>query len=95
MEKRSLRQRLCASLDIAPDVLPHGSLVQIRDRGYVEVSGCGKILRYTREEICVTLHRGVLIVRGEGLLCSSFCKGELGIEGNIFCVSFEERYETV
>ena len=91
MGKRNVRQRLCATLDISPDVLPHGSLVQIRDRGYVEVTGCGKILRYTREEICVKLHRGALTVRGEGLLCSSFCRGELGIEGKILGVSFEEE----
>ena len=91
MSKRNIRDRLCAALDIAPDILPGGSLVEIRDRGYVRISGCGRILDYTRESIRVTVRGGVLSINGRGLLCSSFCRGELGVEGRISGVCFEEE----
>lgn len=90
MGKRNFRQKLCASLDIEPDVLPHGSLVEIRGRERVRISGCGRILNYTQEQIRVALHKGAVCVSGEELLCSSFCRGELSVEGRIDGVCFEE-----
>ena len=91
MGNKDIRERLCAALDITPDVLPHGTLVEIRDRGYVHISGCERILNYTQSLIRVSLRDGAIAVSGERLLCSSFCRGELGIEGKILGVCFEEE----
>ena len=54
------------------------------------MSGCGRILLYTTSEIRVELSDSVLSIVGEGLLCVAYTAGEVGIEGKVSRVSFEE-----
>ena len=82
------RERVSRALDMPPDLFPGGSLVEIRGRGEVTVRGVGKILAYTPEEICVALPRGILSVKGRGLICPSYSVGALGLEGQIDEVAF-------
>lgn len=88
--KLGFPERICRALDIEPDVLPHASLVEIRGRSAVSVSGGGKILEYTDDEIKLALKNGAVVIRGKRLVCASFCAGKVRIEGRIECVSFEE-----
>lgn len=91
--KQSFPERLCRALDIEPDVLPHSSLVEIRGKSAVSVSGGGKILEYTDGEIKLALKKGAIAIRGRHLVCASFCVGKIRIEGQIESVSFEEDRE--
>ena len=43
---------------------------------------CG-ITHYAKEEICVRLRRGGIIVRGEDLYVKKYCAGDLAICGKI------------
>lgn len=88
--KLGFPERICRALDIEPDVLPHSSLVQIRGRSAVTISGGGKILDYTDSEIKIALKKGAIAIRGKRLSCASFCAGKVRIEGRIEGVSFEE-----
>lgn len=88
--KLGFPERICRALDIEPDVLPHSSLVEIRGRSAVTVSGGGKILDYTDGEIKLALKKGAISIRGKRLVCASFCAGKVRIEGRIESVSFEE-----
>ena len=89
-ETRSVRERICRQLDIVPDCLPGECMVELRGRHEVIVSGGGKILLYTPEQIRIALKRGALSVVGQRLVCTSYYVGAVGIEGLIFGVSFEE-----
>ena len=90
-ERENLRERLCRHLDIPPDFFGGESLVEIRGRGSVTVKGGGRILLYTPEEIRIALAKSVLSIGGEGLVCTSYYPGAIGVEGRIFQVSFEEE----
>ena len=89
-EKRGWRERLCQGLDLVPDCLPGECMVELRGRNVAMVSGGGKILLYTPEEIRIALKKGVLSVTGHRLVCTSYYVGAVGIEGQICRVSFEE-----
>lgn len=82
------RERMSRALDMPPDLIGRGSLVEIRGRGMMTVRGNGKILVYTPNEIAVALHDGTLTVRGRRLVCTSYYVGALGIEGRIDEVVF-------
>lgn len=88
--KRSFAENICKKLDISPDAVSGESRVEIRGRGEIRVSGCGKILLYTPEKIAVRLCDSVLVILGKQLLCVSFSAGEVGIEGRIYSVLYEE-----
>ena len=90
----SLRERLSRSLDIPPDLFVGGSLIEIRGQNAVSVRGGGRILCYTEEEIRIALRTCVISVRGKRLICTSYCRGAIGIDGQIESVCFcacEER----
>ena len=88
VEREGWRERVSRVLDVPPDLLPGGSLLEIRGRQAITVRGSGKILRYTPEEVCVELGRTVLSVKGRRLVCTSYYLGALGIEGRIDEVTF-------
>ncbi len=90
-EHPSLTERLCRSLDISPDVLPNGSYIGIRGRNMLNVSGCGRILVYTPEEIRLCLSHDILRVSGRRLRCVWYHSGEVGIDGLICSISFEKK----
>lgn len=85
------RERLCRRLDLLPDLFGGEGLVEIRGRGAITVRGGGKILRYTPEEIRVSMPRCVLAIKGEELVCTSYYQGAIGIDGRIGGVFFEEE----
>ena len=91
--ERRLRERLAERLDLPPDLLGGEGMVEIRGRGAITVRGGGRILRYTPEEIRILLPRCVLSIRGEGLVCTSYYRGAVGIDGRIGGVMFEEGEE--
>lgn len=92
-KKESMTARICKSLDISSDILPYGSLCQLKGRSELLLTGCNKILIYTPEEIKIALHRDVMSVSGKKLLCISYHKGEIGISGEINCLSFIDGEE--
>ena len=89
--RESLAEKINKKLDISPDILPGGSLVSIRGRSSVSVSGSTGILLYTPTEIKLSLRRGTLSVCGCRLVCTSYNAEELSIDGKIESVSFSEE----
>ena len=89
-DKLKFSERMCRALDIEPDVLLGSSLIEIRGRGTVAISGSGRILDYTDEEIRIALKKGAVVINGKCLVCASFCAGKVRIEGRIKSVKFEE-----
>lgn len=83
------RDRVARRLDLLPDLLGNEGLVEIRGRGTVTVRGGGKILLYTPEEIRIAMPRCVLSIVGEGLVCTSYFQGAVGVDGRIGGVCFE------
>lgn len=89
-QKESLGEKISRGLDIPPDILPGGSLVTIRGRSALSVSGSSSIILYTPEEIRLSMKKGMLSIKGNSLVCISYNSAEISIEGHINSVSFEE-----
>jgi sporulation protein YqfC len=89
-KKESLGEKISRGLDIPPDVLPGSSLISIRGRSALSVSGSTSIILYTPDMIRLSMKRGTLCVKGERLVCISYNSSEVSIEGRINSVSFEE-----
>ena len=87
-EAMGWKEKMSRMLDVPPDLFPGGSVLEIRGRHAMTVRGNGKILVYTPEEVCVELGEGVLSVKGRRLICTSYYRGALGIEGKIDEVVF-------
>ena len=90
-ERESLSEKITKRLDIAPDILPGGSLVAIRGRNSVNVCGSTGITLYTPDKIRLSLKSGALCIYGLRLVCTSYNAEELRIDGKIISVSFEEE----
>ena len=90
-ERETLSQKIIKKLDIQPDILPGGTLVAIRGRNWVSVSGSTGILLYTPEEIRLSLRKGTISIKGCRLICTSYNAEELRIDGKITSVLFEEE----
>ncbi len=97
MEKRrtkdrvGIRERLCHSLDIQPDVFPGECFIELRGRNSVTVKGGGRVLTYTDSTVRFALRHGALRIDGKRLCCSSYHRGAAVVDGLISSVIFEEE----
>lgn len=83
-------ERLCRALDIESDELSRECTVEVRGGRYVSVRGSAQILLYTETKIRLAFFCGVVEICGEELACISYYPHEVGIEGRITAVNFEE-----
>ena len=90
-EKADIKERLCHALDISPDIFPNGTLIEIRGRNSVTVSGAGGVTVYTDTEIRFAIRGGEIRILGQRLCCASYHKGCAVVDGLIGSVSFEEN----
>ena len=88
--KADLKERLCGALDIVPDTMPRTGMVEIRGRNSVCIREGGKILSYAPDCISVQMRGGDISVRGKRLVCTTYYKGVVRIDGYISSVSFSE-----
>ncbi len=90
-QRSTLREKLCHTLDISPDIFPGGTLIEMRGRNRISLRGCGPVICYTDTEIGFSCSEGNVFVRGKRLCCSSYCPSLAVIDGHISCVCFEEK----
>lgn len=84
----SFKDRLYRTLDIDGDIFG-GVTLEMRGRGSVTARGCGRIIEYLPESIRLESGDGEILVRGRGLVCTSYRIGAVTIEGRIDMISFE------
>lgn len=89
-EKRSFAEVINEKLDIPSDVLPGGTLVEIRSQSELSVTGAKKILLYSGTYIRLATKGGTLSVRGKRLVCTSYHPDGVKIDGHISSVNFED-----
>jgi hypothetical protein len=89
-KRADIKERLCHSLDIQPDIFPFGTLIELRGRNLVTVRGAGAVSVYTDTQIRLACKDADICILGERLCCTSYRKGTAVIDGRILSVSFEE-----
>jgi sporulation protein YqfC len=90
--KMPIIERICRAVDIPPEAISHTPHIEIHGRSMLKIDDGGKILLYSPDKIKVELPKGggVITVFGEGLTCSFYNMGAVGIEGVISSVSLED-----
>ena len=84
------KNKLCDALDIVPDTLPGSANVMIRGKSAVYIENGGRILSYSPDEIRVSIPDGSVGICGRALVCSSYMRGNVRIDGVITSVYFGE-----
>ncbi len=90
-ERVDLRERLCHTLDISPDIFPGGTLIEMRGRNSVTLRGFGRVTHYSDSEISLACRDGELCIYGKRLCCSCYRRGCATVDGRIECVKWKER----
>jgi sporulation protein YqfC len=83
-------ERLGERLDIPREALPGGFGLTLSGGSELVVRGCRRILRYEAEEICLSVGKTALTVRGKGLFCSAFGAGSVTVTGEIAAIYLSE-----
>ena len=81
-KEKGIFDRLKSIADI-PGEVGSGFSLNMRGDREIYVSGCRRILEYSRERIVLSIKEFCLIVCGENLICSSYFERSVGIEGRI------------
>ena len=91
-KKIPMVERICRAIDMPPEAISHTPHIEIHGRTMLKIEDGGKILLYSPDRIRVGLPQsnGVITVLGEGLTCSFYNLGAIGIEGVINSVSLED-----
>ncbi len=84
-----LFSRLCARLDIPADLTAGGLRLDLRGRRNLTVHGCRRILSVSPTAVCLALPAETLTVCGEGLICTAYLAGAVGVEGRIDTLCFK------
>lgn len=84
---------MCRKLDIPSEPTQRDIRLELRGRHCLAVHGCTRILAFSPTEVRLELGREILTVWGEGLLSTSFLSGDVGIEGRISGLRFENGGE--
>ena len=83
----TLREKICQSLDIPPDVL-NGCTIEMRGRSEVLIGGLKKILIFNENQIRLMMQDFDIDIEGSELCCPSFSESKLLVCGIISSVSF-------
>lgn len=73
------------------EILGENDTLEMRGTRELTVRECRHIIHYADEEIRLALKEYVLVIRGEGLYCTSYLGGAVCVDGRIEELKFEAR----
>ena len=89
-KKRPFREAVGKRLEVDADMILGGSVIEIKGRSRVEITGVKRIGSYTTECVVLVMQAGTASVIGERLECIFYRRGEAAVEGRITSVCFSE-----
>lgn len=87
-EKLSTRIRRAFEID---EILGENDSLEMRGTKELIVRECRHIIHYADEEIRLALREYILVIKGEGLYCTSYFGGTVCVDGRIHELKFEVR----
>ncbi len=88
--KEKLGARIKRALEI-DEILGENDSLEMRGTRELTVRECRHIIHYSDNEIKLALKEYVLVIRGEGLFCTSYLGGSVCVDGQIYELKFETR----
>ncbi len=92
-EKRrriGIAEYLSVKAELPSDVLAGEVRIELRGRNLIFISGCRRIIKYSPENIILSIKGDDLSIFGDRLICTSYHGGTVSVEGHISGVSFEK-----
>lgn len=89
-KKEKLGARIRRALEI-DEIIGENDTLEMRGTRELTVRECRNIIHYADEEIRLALREYVLIIRGDGLYCTSYHGGAVCVDGRIDELKFELR----
>ena len=83
-----LREFLSVKTELPSDLLCGGFRLEVRGRNQIFLTGCRRILKYSSEEMIMSVKGFSVSVRGERLVCSTYHAGNISIDGFVKSVNF-------
>ena len=88
--KEKLGKRIKRALEI-DEILGENDTLEMRGTRELTVRECRNIIYYADEEIRLALREYVLVIKGNGLYCTSYSGGAVCVDGRIEELKFEIR----
>lgn len=90
--RRRMTERAAELFGIPADAvgLSDGFMAELRGRCSVSVTGCRRILAYSEARVALLTREGPVEIVGEGLTCTAYACGTVGIGGRIDGVCFAD-----
>lgn len=86
--KLGLRIRRALELD---EILGENDTLEMRGTSELTVRECRHIIHYGDEELRLALREYILIIKGQGLYCTSYLGGTVRVDGRIEELKFKIR----
>lgn len=88
--KEKIGKRIKRALEI-DEILGENDTLEMRGTRELTVRECRNIIHYADEEIRLALREYVLVIKGNGLYCTSYSGGAVCVDGRIEELKFEIR----
>lgn len=88
--KEKLGTRIKRALEI-DEILGENDTLEMRGTRELTVRECRHIIHYAEEEIRLALREYILIIKGEGLYCTSYSGSTVCVDGRIDELKFQMR----
>lgn len=88
--KEKLGSRIKRALEI-DEILGENDTLEMRGTKELTVRECRNIIHYADDEIRLALREYILVIRGDGLYCTSYSGGTVCVDGRIGELKFEIR----
>ena len=88
--REKLGTRIKRALDI-DEIIGENDVREMRGTRELTIRECRNIIHYADEEIRLALREYILIIKGNGLYCTSYSGGTIRVDGMISDLKFELR----
>ena len=90
-QRGSFAEFLSVKASLPSDIFTGGFRLEIRGRNNVIVHGCRRILKYSPDEMILSIKGFSVSIEGERLVCSAYLDGAVCIDGYINGVRFDNQ----
>lgn len=88
--REKLGTRIKRALEI-DEIIGENDVLEMRGTRELTIRECRNIIHYADEEIRLALREYILIIKGNGLYCTSYSGGTIRVDGMISDLKFELR----
>ena len=83
---KKIMDKMAFAVGLPGEAIPGQPLIEILGQNRIIIENHKGVVRYEKEEICVRVHCGQILIKGRNLQLMKMCKPQLVIRGRVECV---------